>query len=73
MVPDVSNGMVLSRLMRLGNLTSYAMVEDMAMINSFALMIRWDIVDHSHVFGWNVAAKTEKREELSSEGDDSII
>ena len=51
MVPDVSNGMVLSCLMRPGNLTSYAMVEDMAMINSFALMIKWDIVD-SHVFDW---------------------
>ena len=45
----------------------------MAMIISFALMIKWDIVD-SHVFDWSDdPANTENREELSREGDDSII
>ena len=54
-------------------LTSYAMVEDMAMIISFLLMIKWDIVEqyHTHVFDWiGDPANTENREELSREGDD---
>ena len=54
-------------------LTSYAMVEDMAMIISFLLMIKWvgsaaPIVCqyHTHVFDWiGDPANTENREELS--------
>ena len=76
MVPDVSYGMVHSCLMRPGNLTSCAMMEDMAMINGFALMIKWvmDMMNHTYVFDWSDdPANTENREELSREGDDSII
>ena len=49
-------------------LTSYAMVEDMAKIIRFLLMIKWDIVEqyHTHVFDWSGdPANTENREELS--------
>ena len=48
----------------------------MAMIISFFLMIKWDIVEqyHTHVFDWSDdPANTENREELSREGDDLII
>ena len=47
-------------------LTSYAMVEDMAMIISFLLMIKWVIVEqyHTHVFDWSGdPANTKYREE----------
>ena len=45
MVPYVSGNDSLL-LDEAEELTSYAMVEDMAMIISFLLMIKWDIVEH---------------------------
>jgi len=54
-------------------LTSNAMVEDMAMIISFLLMIKWVIVEqyHTHVFDWiGDPANTENREKLSRKEDD---
>ena len=67
MVPYVSRNGSLP-LDEPDELTSYTMVEDMAMIIRVLLMIKWDIVEqyHTHVFDWiGDPANTENREELS--------
>jgi len=55
-----------------GNLTSFAMMGSMACIT---MMMQWvmDMMNHTYVSGWKVTVNTEYREELSREGDDSII
>ena len=60
-----------SLLEEAGNLTSFAMMDSMACIT----MMQWvmDMMNHTYVSGWKVTVNTEYREELSREGDDSII
>jgi len=54
------------------DLTSFAMMGSMACIT---MMMQWvmDMMNHTYVSGWKVTVNTEYREELSREGDDSII